>query len=321
MMPAMNGSETGRGQGPRMVEISTDEAGQRIDNFLLARLKGVPKSRVYRMLRTGEVRVNKGRIRQHYRLRAGDVVRIPPVRTSAGSGTQPPPDAAAILEQGILFEDERLIILNKPTGMAVHGGSGLSYGVIEAMRSSRPNQPYLELVHRLDRDTSGCLMIAKRRSMLRRLHELLREGMIRKNYLALVCGNWPNTLQLVDAPLRKNTLRSGERIVCVSDDGRPASTVFDIRQRFADSTLLWVKLETGRTHQIRVHCAHAGFPIAGDDKYGDETCQQLMQERGLRRLFLHAAKLSFTTDVTGKVNVSAPLPDDLEQVLSRLDAG
>ncbi len=278
--------------------ISEDQAGQRIDNYLLTRLKGAPRTLIYRILRKGEVRVNKGRIKPEYRLQAGDSVRIPPVRL-------PETDAPALVGQGILtalensilYEDKGLIVVNKPAGLAVHGGSGLQFGVIEAMRQLRPEPQQLELVHRLDRDTSGCLMIAKKRSMLRHLHAQLRgdgpgKG-VTKCYLALVRGYWPASTRKVHAPLMKNNLRSGERMVEVNPEGKESLTEFRVLQRFGDfATLVEARPITGRTHQIRVHARHAGHPIAGDTKYGDDEFSRIIREKGGKRLFLHAISLA-----------------------------
>ncbi len=304
----------------RQVEIGAEQAGQRIDNFLMRELKGVPKSRIYRLLRTGEVRVNKGRIKPEYKLAWGDVVRIPPVRVSESTTEAPATGLRKVqaLNDAILYENDGLLILNKPAGMAVHGGSGLSYGVIEALRALRPEAPFLELVHRLDRDTSGCLMVAKKRSALRALHESLREKDMDKVYLALVVGSWSARKTLVSAPLHKNELASGERIVRVRADGKESQTRFAIVEKFAGCTLVEAMPLTGRTHQIRVHAQHAGHPLLGDDKYGDDSTVALARELGLKRLFLHAAELRFRDPLTGKdAVVKAPLPEDLVEVLER----
>jgi 23S rRNA pseudouridine955/2504/2580 synthase len=302
------------------VDIDADQAGQRIDNYLLSHLKGVPRSRVYRLLRKGEVRVNKKRVKPEYRLQAGDQVRIPPVRQSEPS-VRPlvgQPLADLLLER-VLYEDDALMILNKPSGVAVHGGSGISLGIIEAMRQLRPELHYLELVHRLDRETSGCLMLAKKRSELRRLHQLLREGESTKIYLALVKGRWAGGRREVNARLAKNVLRSGERMVRVSDQGKEAGTVFEPEEIFANASMMSVQLLTGRTHQIRVHAAHIGHPVAGDDKYGDAEFNKAMHQAGLRRLFLHASRLEFVVPDTHKpVAVSAPLDPELTQLLEVL---
>lgn len=304
----------------RQVSVSAEEAGQRIDNFLSRHLKGVPRSHIYRILRRGEVRVNRGRIRPHYKVQAGDTVRIPPLRLEPVRERVLSPERLPAIAGRILFENDRLLVLNKPAGIAVHGGSGLSYGVIEALRALHPEAPYLELVHRLDRETSGCLMIARRRSALRDLHSQLREGRVTKHYLALVRGELESTRR-VDAPLRKNQLQGGERIVRVQADGKPAATVIRPVSRHGNATLVEAVLETGRTHQIRVHAAHIGHPLAGDDKYGDAEFNRMMKAHGLRRMFLHAHMLEFTDPASGEpVNVSAPLDDELKGVLDSLEA-
>lgn len=304
-----------------LVCIGEDEAGQRLDNFLLARLKGVPKSHVYRLLRKGEVRVNKGRAKPDYRLAAGDQVRLPPVRRPEPGAVPPRGRSAGLkLEDRILHEDDRLIVLDKPTGIAVHGGSGLSHGVIEALRAARPEAPYLELVHRLDRETSGCLLIAKRRSMLRALHALLREGKVEKRYLALVKGRWEMGQVRLEDRLRK-TVRGGERMVTVDETGKAAASIFRPVEIGSAASLLEVKIMTGRTHQIRVQAAEAGHPLAGDERYGDREYDRRMKALGLERLFLHAASVGWEDPVSGEWRVfSAPLPDDLREVLSRLES-
>jgi 23S rRNA pseudouridine955/2504/2580 synthase len=301
------------------VEISADQAGQRIDNYLLTYLKGVPRSQIYRILRRGEVRVNKGRIKPHYRLQAGDLVRIPPVTRVVNEPAIPTLKAVERIKSAVIYEDARVIILNKPSGMAVHGGSGLSFGVIEAMRHWRSDLPYLELVHRLDRDTSGCLVIAKTRGALRQLHTLLREDGMKKRYLALVMGRWQGETRNVTAPLQKNTLSSGERMVKVSRDGKPSLSVFIPRNITAKASLLEVLLKTGRTHQIRVHATHIGHPIAGDEKYGDEAFNREMRDAGLKRLFLHAWRLEFSLQEPQQtISITAPLDANLQYVLKQL---
>lgn len=309
----------------RIVRIDAGNDGQRIDNFLLVQLKGVPRSRIYRLLRTGQVRVNKGRCKPHYRLRNGDQVRIPPVR----QGEKPAavsPGAGELdrLAGQILYEDKSLIIINKPSGMAVHGGSGISYGVIEAFRKLRPQEKFLELVHRLDRDTSGCLVLARKRSALVRLHEMLRRdngGKMDKTYQALVKGIWTGPKQKVHQPLLRNVRKSGERIVQVSEQGKPASTVFVPLKNYPadDAALIEARLLTGRTHQARVHAAYIGHPIAGDDKYGDRSFNRHLRRLGLDRLFLHASRLRFKhPDEERLVDVTAPLPEELRRVLDAL---
>ncbi|MEH8018546.1 23S rRNA pseudouridine(955/2504/2580) synthase RluC [Rheinheimera muenzenbergensis] len=305
----------------QMIEIEPDFIGQRIDNFLLARLKGVPKSVIYRVLRKGEVRVNKKRIKPEYKLQADDVVRIPPITvTAAAEPISVKLSMVKNLEQHILFEDNDLIVLNKPSGMAVHGGSGLQFGVIEALRALRPLAKHLELVHRLDRDTSGCLLIAKKRSVLTHLHEQLRNKTVEKKYWALVAGDWDNKVRKVTEPLKKNTLQSGERVVRVDEkEGKPSETRFRILQRYQQGTLVEAFPVTGRTHQIRVHTACKGHPIACDDKYGDNTFTAQMQQVGLNRLFLHAKTLSFMHPMTETtMRVEAPLDPVLEQALTKL---
>jgi 23S rRNA pseudouridine955/2504/2580 synthase len=304
------------------VEISAEEAGQRIDNFLQRCLKGVPKSRIYRLLRKGEVRVNKGRTKPEYRIQRGDQVRVPPVRMAAVGSPAPSVKEADRLLDAVLYEDERLLVLNKPAGMAVHGGSGLSFGVIEALRALRPAAPFLELVHRLDRDTSGCLLIAKRRSELRTLHELLRNGEVEKRYLLLVQGEWRQGQREVRAALKKNLLRGGERLVQIDPAGKDAVTRFRLLESYPGASLLEAELKTGRTHQIRVHAAHAGHPLAGDDKYGDAGFNRQMRALGLKRLFLHAHFVAFRDAERGRaVAVSAPMSADLRNVIQQLEAG
>lgn len=301
------------------IEIAADQAGQRIDNFLLTYLKGVPRSQIYRILRRGEVRVNKGRIKPHYRLQSGDSIRIPPVTRSVSEPTVPPLKAVERIKAAVLYEDSRVIILNKPSGMAVHGGSGLSFGVIEAMRHWRSDLHYLELVHRLDRDTSGCLVIAKTRGALRQLHTLLRGEGMDKRYLALVKGRWQGEARHVTAPLQKNILSSGERMVKVSREGKPSLSVFIPRGVSSNVSLLEVLLKTGRTHQIRVHASHIGHPIAGDEKYGDEIFNREMRDIGVKRLFLHAWRLEFSLQEPQQtISITAPLDTNLQQVLNHL---
>lgn len=306
----------------QFIEVDAEYAGQRIDNFLLARLKGVPKSVIYRVLRKGEVRVNKGRIKPEYKLEAGDQVRVPPLTVPVQPENTVSVKLTSVktLESHILYEDNELIVLNKPSGMAVHGGSGLSFGAIEALRALRPQAKHLELVHRLDRDTSGCLLIAKKRSILTALHEQLRDKVVEKKYWALVAGQWDGKVKKVTEALKKNTLQSGERIVRVDEvDGKPSETRFKVLQRYEEGTLLECFPVTGRTHQIRVHTACKGHPIACDDKYGDNLFTAQMQAVGLNRLFLHAKLISFNHPVSGnRLTFEAPLDKALAVTLDKL---
>ena len=306
----------------REVLIGEDGDGQRVDNYLLKILKGVPKSRIYRILRKGEVRVNKGRIKPEHRLKHGDLLRIPPIRVAEyGPNERPANWVLSALEQAVIYEDKALLILNKPSGLAVHGGSGISHGVIEGLRALRPEAHFLELAHRLDRETSGCLVIAKKRSALRAFQALLRDNHgIDKQYLTLVQGAWRGGQRRIEAPLRKNVLSSGERVVRVSEDGKQALSIFVPETIFADCSLMRVKLITGRTHQVRVHAQYVGHPIAGDEKYGDAAFNRLMAQRGLKRLFLHAARLRFTLPDHATIDVEAPLEPALQQLLIQLGA-
>jgi len=311
---------TAQHKATRNVTVDSGDAGQRIDNFLVRVLKGVPRSHIYRMLRRGEVRVNRGRVKAAYRLETGDDVRLPPVRVSPE--TKPPvltQNLGNLLESSVLYEDDQIIALNKPSGLAVHGGSGLAYGAIEALRALRPQQRELELVHRLDRETSGVLLVAKRRSALRQLHELLREGRMDKRYLALLGGNWRRDKVSVTVPLRKNVLRSGERVVRVDPEGKAAHTDFRVIGRYPGALLVEVRLHTGRTHQIRVHAQHLGTPVVGDAKYGDAEINRRFAGKGVRRLFLHAASITFPWGEQGrKLTIEAPLDDEFERVLEGL---
>jgi 23S rRNA pseudouridine955/2504/2580 synthase len=303
--------------------ISNEFEGQRIDNFLFNHLKGIPKSRIYRMLRSGELRVNRGRIKPSSKIKAGDELRIPPVRIpdfSEKNLSSPRDSLLRLIEKQIIYEDQNLLIINKSSGIASHGGSGVNFGVIEIARAIRPEFKNLELAHRLDKETSGCMVLTKKRSILREFHLLLRENRIEKRYLALVKGRWKGGIQLVSAPLLKNQLQSGERMVKVSEEGKQSSTEFISRQKFFDATLVEVKPHTGRTHQIRVHAAHIGRPIAGDLKYGEQEFNQKMRKFGLKRLFLHAATICFYLPSSGQnINVAADLDQDLMKTLLRLE--
>lgn len=303
------------------VTITEDHAGQRLDNFLLRHLKGLPKSRLYRIIRKGEVRVNKKRCDVDYRLQAGDEVRIPPLRLSEEKDMPTPtPWMQERLENAILFENDQFMVINKPAGLAVHGGSGVQLGLIESLRATRPQQKFLELVHRLDRDTSGCILLAKKASALRKLHELMRSGQIHKKYLALVAGYWPAKLKMIDVPLRKFILQGGERLVKIDQrEGKDARTSFRVEHRFANTSLLEVILHTGRTHQIRVHTQYAEHPIIGDDKYGDKAANQVIAKQGFKRLFLHAVELSFVwPDNDEKFTFHAPTDEDWQKAMERL---
>lgn len=305
------------------LEVGAEESGQRIDNYLIRWLKGVPKSHVYRILRSGEVRVNKGRIGPDYRLQDGDRVRVPPVSV-ATPAIRPLPAAGMHLRPDILYEDAALLVINKPSGLAVHGGSGISLGAIEQLRAARPAAKFLELVHRLDRDTSGVLMFAKKRSALVALHQQLREGKLQKVYLALVRGHWRDARRTVKLPLQKHLLANGERRVTVHGEGQAAHTIFRLRKSWPDASpplsLLEAELKTGRTHQIRVHLAHLDFPLAGDDKYGDFSLNKLLKKQILKRMFLHAHQVTLRHPESGNLlHLEAPLPPELAACLAQLD--
>ena len=302
-------------------EVEAEVAGQRVDNYLTKRLKGVPKSHIYRILRSGEVRINSRRVGPDYRVQAGDRLRLPPIRTArpAAAPRQPP---ASPLQADVVYEDEILLVINKPSGVAVHGGSGIIRGVIERLRLERPEGRFLELVHRLDRETSGVLLLAKRRSALTALHRQLREGTVQKFYDVLVKGHWREDRRHVTLPLHKYVLASGERRVAVKGDGSPAHTVFRLQRNWKGYSLLEAELKTGRTHQIRVHLAHLGFPVAGDDKYGDFALNKELARRGLKHMFLHARKVVIAHPQSGAtLALEAPVPGELQSFLSVLDAG
>jgi 23S rRNA pseudouridine955/2504/2580 synthase len=302
------------------VTVDAGGEGQRIDNFLVKHLKGVPKSHIYRILRSGEVRANSRRVDSTYRLQLNDKLRIPPIRVAAPA-TVPPVSVRRRLSHTIIYEDDALMVINKPAGIAVHGGSGIDAGVIEQLRAEHPECRFLELVHRLDRETSGVLLLAKKRSALTALHAAIREGRTDKFYFALVKGQWRNQLQNVKLPLHKFVTPSGERRVSVVPGGQASHTVFRRQEAFAQYTLLEAELKTGRTHQIRVHLSHLGFPIAGDDKYGDFKLNRALASAGLKRMFLHAYRMAFTHPLTGQPMVlEAPLPPELTRYLEQLRA-
>lgn len=305
----------------RLLTVPADVAGQRIDNFLLTQLKGAPRTLVYRILRTGEVRVNKGRIKPDYRLQAGDVVRVPPLRLADEKEAAEKPARGAVRDLGsrIVYEEDGLLVIDKPAGLAVHGGSGVAWGVVEAMRVLRPESPFLELVHRLDRDTSGLLMLAEKRSLLRELHGLLREGRMEKVYVALLTGRLKGAEHRVTAPLKKITLPNGERIVRVSSEGKEALTTFKVLEIIGDTTLVEARPKTGRTHQIRVHAQYLGHPLAGDEKYGHDAVNHALRVHGVNRLFLHARDLAIrTSGMTKDLRLHCPLPAELESALESL---
>ncbi len=304
----------------KMVEISSDQAGQRIDNFLLSQLKGVPKSHIYRLLRSGQVRVNKGRKKPDYRIQADDIIRIPPVRTAERGAASIPDTVLDTLRAACLFENNDILVINKPTGMAVHGGSELRFGIIEAMRRIYPDQ-YLELVHRLDRETSGCLVLAKNRDILNHLHQALRskghdgKPAIEKTYLTLLKDQWHEGSQTVSKPLKKYH-RGNEHRVEVTENGKNAVSHFELLQNYRNACYMQVKIDTGRTHQIRVHSASVGHPVAGDSKYGDADFNREMKRLGLQRLFLHANHI--VLPIGEGISVHAPLSEDLSQLLDNM---
>jgi 23S rRNA pseudouridine955/2504/2580 synthase len=303
-------------------KVSDDESGQRIDNFLMRHFKSVPRSRVYRLLRKGEVRVNRKRVDAQYRLASGDEVRLPPVRIDANEQPgRPSQSLLDLIEGAVIFQDRHLLVIDKPSGVAVHGGSGMSFGVIEALRASRPRET-LELVHRLDRDTSGCLLIARDRPTLSALHALIRNGGLHKTYLALVAGSWQLGTKRIDAPLSTDSREHGERHVRVASSGKASVSIFKPVQFFGKlATLMEVDIPTGRTHQIRVHASYAGHPLLGDDKYGDHERNAELRGHGLRRTFLHAQSVAFEWPGSGvPFHVSTPLPQELAAVLDAITA-
>lgn len=314
-------SKANSGASVRMHIVDEGSAGQRIDNYLAKVLKGVPKSHLYRILRSGEVRVNSKRVDATYRVEDGDKIRIPPIRTApATQAADNPTKVSPRFEKAVIFEDDAMLAVNKPAGMAVHGGSGISRGVIEQLRLERPQAKFLELVHRLDRETSGVLMIAKKRSALVALHDMMRANRMDKRYLMLVHGKWTEKKKHVTLSLQKHVTASGERRVTVEDEGQSSETIFHFRKNLGDFSLLEAQLITGRTHQLRVQLAHLGFPIAGDDKYGDFALNKQLQKQGLKRMFLHSAQTTIRHPLSGeKLVLTAPLPAELERFLQRLE--
>ena len=312
------------GGGVQYVEAGEGDAGQRLDNFLVRVLKGVPRTHVYRLLRKGEVRVNSKRAKPDQRLEAGDRVRLPPMRrpepAANAAPRAPSPSLQKLIASAIVYEDPDLLVLNKPAGVAVHGGSGMAHGVIEVLRAARPEATELDLVHRLDRETSGCLIVAKRRAALRDLHAQLREGRTEKRYLALVCGKWNLGQKRIELPLDTGERRGGERHVAVRTHGQMAVSTFRPVQFFGNvASLMEVEIGTGKTHQIRVHAAYAGHPVAGDDKYGDRERNEELKRYGLNRMFLHAASIGVDRPGTHEpLHVSAPLSEELHAVLEAL---
>ena len=315
-------SATGNDHSPAprayTVTVSADHAGQRLDNFLAGRLKGVPRSLLYRICRSGEVRVNGGRAKPDRRLNESDEVRVPPVRVAERGATEPPPNSQLQrIETAIIHEDREFLVLNKPSGVASHGGSGVSFGAIELLRAARPRDT-LELAHRLDRDTSGVLVLTRKRSALTALQVEIRENRVEKRYLALLQGVLPQPRLSVNAPLRKSMLQGGERMVRVDPLGKESRTRFTELERYAEASFVEVALETGRTHQIRVHSQHLGHPLAGDEKYGDREFNRQMRDIGLKRLFLHASRFEF--ELNGRsYSFSAPLAPELAALLDRLN--
>ncbi len=304
----------------QILEIDAGSDDQRLDNYLIKILKGAPKSLIYRIIRKGEVRVNKGRAKPETRLKIGDRVRVPPVKIEAKVEHKPGAGLLSVLRESILYESDALLVVNKPSGLAVHGGSGVKLGLIESLRALFEEGTYLELVHRLDRETSGCVMIAKSRPMLRHLQALLREtGQIQKRYYALVSGQWPKRREHVKAPLHRREEQGGERFVDVDPiQGKPSLTRFRVIERFESSSLVEASPITGRTHQIRVHARHCGHPLLGDEKYGDVEANRRLRTLGLKRLFLHAHALEIPLPNGKRISVEAPLPEDLLECLNRL---
>lgn len=307
----------------KYIETTSEDVGQRVDNFLMRHYRSVPKTLIYRIIRKGEVRVNKGRVKQNTRLSEGDMVRVPPIRMPEKTIGDIPPGQMQRIENHILFEDHDLMVINKPSGVAVHGGSGISFGLIEILRAMRPLAKRIELVHRLDKDTSGCILIAKKAMVLRDLHAQIREDKMIKEYLTLLSNHWPKSKHKIDLPLLKNTLQSGERVVKVDPAGKQSISFFKVADSYLNADLVAVRLKTGRTHQIRVHALSQGCPIVGDDKYGDKTVNKNFKKYGIKRLALHAQFLSFRhpnieNEQDAWMKMEAPLHDDFKTAIKSL---
>lgn len=307
----------------KYIETTSEDVGQRVDNFLMRHYRSVPKTLIYRIIRKGEVRVNKGRVKQNTRLSEGDMVRVPPIRMPEKTIGDIPPGQMQRIENHILFEDHDLMVINKPSGVAVHGGSGISFGLIEILRAMRPLAKRIELVHRLDKDTSGCILIAKKAMVLRDLHAQIREDKMIKEYLTLLSNHWPKSKHKIDLPLLKNTLQSGERVVKVDPTGKQSISFFKVADSYLNADLVTVRLKTGRTHQIRVHALSQGCPIVGDDKYGDKTVNKNFKKYGIKRLALHAQFLSFRhpnieNEQDAWMKIEAPLHDDFKTAIKNL---
>jgi 23S rRNA pseudouridine955/2504/2580 synthase len=303
----------------QVIEIKRDQHGQRVDNYLSRVMHGLPKSRIYRLIRKGEIRVNKGRIKPNHRLQEGDVIRIPPYRVEEKTEPSLPANLLDVISRAVLYEDEHCLVVNKPAGLAVHGGSGLKFGLLDVLKAIRPDADYLELAHRLDRETSGCLLVAKNRQTLIYFHEQFKEHTLVKKYFAGVIGNWQHGTITVRAALKKQVLKGGERMVEVDEKGKDAATRFSLLEHFKGLSLLEVELETGRTHQIRVHAQHMGHPVAGDQKYGDREQNMALKSLGLKHLFLHAHWLEFQLpNAQEPIMVTTPMPTDLQQTLDQL---
>ena len=307
----------------KYIETTSEDVGQRVDNFLMRHYRSVPKTLIYRIIRKGEVRVNKGRVKQNTRLSEGDMVRVPPIRMPEKTIGDIPAGQIQRIENHILFEDHDLMVINKPSGVAVHGGSGISFGLIEILRAMRPLAKRIELVHRLDKDTSGCILIAKKAMVLRDLHAQIREDKMIKEYLTLLSNHWPKSKHKIDLPLLKNTLQSGERVVKVDPAGKQSISFFKVADSYLNADLVTVRLKTGRTHQIRVHALSQGCPIVGDDKYGDKTVNKNFKKYGIKRLALHAQFLSFRhpnieNEQDTWMKIEAPLHDDFKTAIKNL---